>query len=488
MSPPILHSVSFVALSLVLSGYAQSPTYSATYLPSNAPYQSEQGQAGYNNCTSGYSQTSECQNAYVNTVQDWCIWGPPQPGPDSVIGNTEQIEVAWCMQSGYGTRLIPDGSITGAHVVVTPDYVQVTGVGNLTNINIPAGDSGGELDPHGADGNGNPIGGLVFSSAFGTLEQIHEWTNFVADDQFCFRACKPAVDAPTMCQHIYDVMGCEWNMPANYSPGVFEQCLGDSAEPMGVYGTSTFYQGEPVTPSAHPIPSSSSCTFYSTISNGQGVLTGGITSKASTATATATVGTHHTSHFHHHSCFSDFCTSSVTISTYSDVPASLTLTSISPGISSSTLLSRSSSLYSYSSPSLSSASAHSKSLSNSSLFLTTISSSLQTSSSINSPSSPSSPPPPSSSSSIFSSTFSSSAPTLASSPASQSSSVLGGQNGSQQCPLFAQGAFKSGSSTGAPDSTGSSAALPTAPPAGCQRLAIVVSIVIGLTMGVIMTF
>lgn len=43
-------------------------------------------------------------------------------------------------------------------------------------MNVPAGDSGGELDPHGADGNGNPIGGLVFSSAFGELQQIHEWT------------------------------------------------------------------------------------------------------------------------------------------------------------------------------------------------------------------------------------------------------------------------------------------------------------------------
>lgn len=195
------------------------------------------------------------------------------------------------MQSGYGTRLIPDGSITGAHVVVTPDYIQVTGVGNLTNINIPAGDGGGELDPHGADGNGNPIGGLVFSSAFGALEEIHEWTNFVSADQFCFRACKPAVNAPTMCQHIYDVMGCEWNMPANYAPGVFEQCLGDSAQPMGVYGTSTFYQGEPVTPSAHPIPSSSSCTVFSTISNGQGVLIGGITSTASTPASTTTTVT-----------------------------------------------------------------------------------------------------------------------------------------------------------------------------------------------------
>lgn len=33
-----------------------------------------------------------------------------------------------------------------------------------------------------------------------------------------------------MCQHIYDVMGCDWNMPANYSEGVFEECLGDSAQ------------------------------------------------------------------------------------------------------------------------------------------------------------------------------------------------------------------------------------------------------------------
>ena len=31
------------------------------------------------------------------------------------------------LQPGYGTRLIPDGSITGAHFVQTPDYVQVTG-------------------------------------------------------------------------------------------------------------------------------------------------------------------------------------------------------------------------------------------------------------------------------------------------------------------------------------------------------------------------
>jgi len=108
----------------------------------------------------------------VQSIDDFCIFAPPNPGPDSVIGNTERLEVSWCMKDGYGTRLIPDGTFTGVHFVKTPDYVQLTGVGDLTKVNIPTGDGGGELDPHGADGNGNPIGGLVFSSAFtGQIQQ-----------------------------------------------------------------------------------------------------------------------------------------------------------------------------------------------------------------------------------------------------------------------------------------------------------------------------
>lgn len=31
------------------------------------------------------------------------------------------------MKSGYGTRLIPDGTITGAHFVKSADFVQITG-------------------------------------------------------------------------------------------------------------------------------------------------------------------------------------------------------------------------------------------------------------------------------------------------------------------------------------------------------------------------
>ncbi|KAK0436493.1 uncharacterized protein EV420DRAFT_237783 [Desarmillaria tabescens] len=252
--------VSRVAFLSSFAGVAYAQ-YTATYLPSNAPATSEQGQAGTNKCGTTNDQKSNCQNAYLNGIDDFCLWSPPDAGPNSGIGETERIEVSWCLKDGYGTRTIPAGTITGAHFVKTPDFVQITGVGDFTKMNIPAGDTGGELDPHGADGNGNPIGGLVFSSAFGELQQIHEWTSFMAVDQFCFRACNPAGNnAPGWCQHIYDVMGCAWNMPANYNAGVFESCQGDSGLPMGVYDGSTFQQGQGATPPPHPIPSSSQCT------------------------------------------------------------------------------------------------------------------------------------------------------------------------------------------------------------------------------------
>lgn len=269
----------------------RAQTYSATYLPSNAPNHSEQGQAGTNQCGTGSNQTSQCQNAYLNSVDDFCIFAPPEPGPGSVIGNTERIEVSWCIKSGFGTRLIPDGTVTGAHFVQTPDYVQVTGIGDLTKINVPKGDAGGELDPHGADGNGNPIGGLVFSTAFtGQLQQLHEWTNFVSDSEFCFRGCKDGPRAPALCQHIYDVMGCDWNMPGSYDRG-FARCAGDSGEPMGVYGASTFHQGDGRTPPPHPAPPTSSCTTLSTIGNSVSVSGAAPTNSTSSPTTPTTTGT-----------------------------------------------------------------------------------------------------------------------------------------------------------------------------------------------------
>ncbi|KEP54830.1 carbohydrate-binding module family 13 protein [Rhizoctonia solani 123E] len=260
-------------LLVILSAIAEvaSAQYTATYLPTNVPAHTEKGQIGTNQCGSGNNQTSLCQNLYINSVEDFCLWAPPySDGKNSSIGEVEQIVVSWCVKAGYGTRLIPDGTIKGAHFVQTPDYVQVTGWGDFTKMNIPKGDAGGELDPHGADGLGNPHGGLVFGSTFGKLQQYHEWTNFMSATEFCVRACKDGLRAAKICNHIYDVMGCEWNMPGSYDQGVFENCIGDSAQPMGIYGSSTFHQGDPSTPQPHPAPKSSSCKSVSSIRNAVG--------------------------------------------------------------------------------------------------------------------------------------------------------------------------------------------------------------------------
>ncbi|PWN47024.1 hypothetical protein IE53DRAFT_364980 [Violaceomyces palustris] len=260
--------VNAAAAALLAASSMVSAQYSAAYTPSptGLPQKTENGQTGTNRCGTESSPTSECQNAYLNSVTDFCLWGPPNGG---AIADTERIEVAYCTKAGRGTRLFPPGTITGAHFVKTPHYVQITVTGDFTKIGIPSGDEGGELDPHGADGNGNPVGSLVFSNAFGQgLVQMHEWMSFMSATDACFRACSDGNLATTYCPHIYDELGCAWNMPVNNdSPGQFENCEGDDAQQIGVYEVngkkSTFYQsqtllGTPVPP-AHPAPSSSNC-------------------------------------------------------------------------------------------------------------------------------------------------------------------------------------------------------------------------------------
>lgn len=192
-----------------------------------------------------------------SSADDFCLWAPrkflkylyiyvfltrvysAQPGD---IGDTEQEEVAYCTKSGRGTRLIPEGTLHGVHFVKTPDYVQVTGVGDFTKINVPKGDSGGELDDRGANGKHmlffrefltdgiqarviqvskppplchrrclliNVVGGLLYGNSFGPSMQYHEWTSFISDTQFCFRACV-GPKSLELCEHIYDEMGCYW--------------------------------------------------------------------------------------------------------------------------------------------------------------------------------------------------------------------------------------------------------------------------------------
>ncbi|PWN88535.1 hypothetical protein FA10DRAFT_268718 [Acaromyces ingoldii] len=280
--------------------WTPKPTYALEDLPdqymggsNRVPNQTET-QSGWNRCARNkWNQQSKCQTAWLNSLEDWCIWGPPDGGD---IGSTERVAVAYCTTNKHGTRLIPDGTIKGAHFLQTANYVQISGVGDFTTIGIPDGDAGGEMDPHGADDLSNPIGGVLFTTANpasnGESWFVSEWTNFMSYNQFCMRACW-GNNAAKHCEHIYDVMGCRWNMPSErgYTADVFESCEGEVAPFQGIYGDSTFRQGEAVTPEAHPPAPSSNCQPISTISHGLLIATSSSSSTPSsfaTSTATAT--------------------------------------------------------------------------------------------------------------------------------------------------------------------------------------------------------
>lgn len=82
-----------------------------------------------------------CQTSYINSLSDFCLFAPPEstPNPLSIdfnltflgilaanIGDSETREVAYCTAAGHGARLMPSGTITGAHLISTPHYIQVS--------------------------------------------------------------------------------------------------------------------------------------------------------------------------------------------------------------------------------------------------------------------------------------------------------------------------------------------------------------------------
>ncbi|KAF5334812.1 hypothetical protein D9611_012942 [Ephemerocybe angulata] len=107
-------------------------------------------QLGYNICNgTTEGQKSLCQTSYFNSIDDFCLWAPPEYGKD--VGSIEGEMVAWCTKPGHGTRLIPAGALKGVQWMKTPDYVQAVGFIDQTFLNMLPEDWGGEMDPHGAD-------------------------------------------------------------------------------------------------------------------------------------------------------------------------------------------------------------------------------------------------------------------------------------------------------------------------------------------------
>ncbi|KAL8278448.1 hypothetical protein RQP46_009138 [Phenoliferia psychrophenolica] len=171
--------------------------------------------SGYNQVNS-IQPSSLCQTAIINSAADFCLWGSPGLTPTGTIGDVEAAVVAYC----------------------------------------------------------NPLGGLVYSSGLpsgdgSTLEQVSSWNNFIV----CFKLCDPSYGTDkNYCQNIYDLIGCSYNAPAAYAPGVFESCEGDLQDEVGTYtdsngATKTWSQpsslpANSVLPWTPRIPASSNCVQY----------------------------------------------------------------------------------------------------------------------------------------------------------------------------------------------------------------------------------
>jgi len=252
--------------------------YAYTDLPYQVyPFQVLRGpQFGFNQCNSTtLGDNSNCQTLVFNGPDDFCLWGSPDA--NGSIGDVEAKVVAYCTKPYHGTRLIPPGAITGLQWMKTPGYIQVTGFIKNSGIGLSDTDSGGELDPHGADLQGNPLGGVVFSNGTAdsdghTLTQVFNWNTFVGGNQFCFKACYNSITSPDYCENRYDLVGCTYNMPTAAQDGEFTSCEGDVQDVVGVYTTngqtSTWSMPDPLNtpPPYQPrVPASSNCqTFQST--------------------------------------------------------------------------------------------------------------------------------------------------------------------------------------------------------------------------------
>ncbi|GAA5906072.1 hypothetical protein JCM6882_003551 [Rhodosporidiobolus microsporus] len=254
--------------------------YSYSEIPYQVnPFNSGRGpQSGFNICNdTTVAADSNCQTAILNNASDFCLWGSPSTDTPSTIGDIEAAVVAYCTNDKHGSRVIPAGAITGLQVMHTSAYLQFTGHINMTAIGLTADDTGGELDPHGADLAGNPLGGLVYSNNLpsgdnSTEAQVIEWNNFVGSGTFCFKLCDPGVTSPNYCQNKFDLLGCNYNMPAAYEDNTFLECDGELQDVVGTYTgtdgqTSTWSQPESLAgtetlPWTPRIPASSNCVTY----------------------------------------------------------------------------------------------------------------------------------------------------------------------------------------------------------------------------------
>ncbi|KAG9313452.1 hypothetical protein JVU11DRAFT_5775 [Chiua virens] len=197
--------ISGVSAALIL---ASGPGHAEARSLEGPAHHAKRGSSTYEDCRAG-----SC--VYLNSLEDFCLWAPSLPVL-STNGNTEVTEGA------RGANLIPDGTISGARLVKTPAYIQITG--RSSKINVPAGGVAS------VSGEGNSVHSLVFTSVYGQFERIDHWTSFVSQERFCFRACKSSAAASTTCPPIHDISECLNDALGNYNGMMLEDYVEGATE------------------------------------------------------------------------------------------------------------------------------------------------------------------------------------------------------------------------------------------------------------------
>ncbi|KAM0790781.1 hypothetical protein ACM66B_004629 [Microbotryomycetes sp. NB124-2] len=282
------------------------------------PYAPDRGpQSGYNICNATTAgPDSQCQTAIINSMSDFCLWGAGGNHTDAHIGDVEGGVVAYCLNPARGGRQLPPSALKGMQMVKTNKYVQIVGKVDLTALNFDKVDEGGELDPSGADGAGNPIGGLVYSSndLFGGdgLEQVRRWNLFYDSGLFCLKICNLQRNDPNYCLNTYDTLACRYNMPSSFYDDEtrhdqFVECDSGLQDVVGEYkqangATATWSLPRPLPPDATlpytpRVPASSNCKTYdrSALFAQATVVSAATTRAATTAKATGSVTAKHAS-------------------------------------------------------------------------------------------------------------------------------------------------------------------------------------------------
>jgi hypothetical protein len=134
------------------------------------------------------------------------------------------------------------------------------------------------------------------STPSNTFTQVIEWIDFIGSGIFCLKMCNPSdAQAASLCNHIYDRIGCTYNALADYTHinNTFQVCDSDDMTPPGVFttngATTTWFQGPEGVPVSAPytpsIPQSSNCHTFSSEQ-----LLGGMPTTSGGSSPTATSG------------------------------------------------------------------------------------------------------------------------------------------------------------------------------------------------------